>query len=201
MAETTTRTHIEMGGRTYLAAGIEAAKQAYKLYSEVTMTAKYMKTVRQRGGGAYPIYAVSGTPEQLAAFKTVQSQVIVPGSDGSERTAFMEDPVTGQYLFVVPTFEYGRSINLAWTTGDPNVNPLGRFVIDDAADLFAQAQKVKEARSNTRGQILAERSLGLVGGLKEPRGNSNQSRRGNSELSPEEIEAMMNQMNDDAKTE
>ena len=129
-------------------------------FSQLTLEATLEKAPRKPGGGRFYMYAVTGSPEALAAYKETQSAIKVEGSKTG--TALVEDPITGSLYHVMPTSSLGRKIKLQWTSGDPVKNPLGRFVADDLDKALAHDQKVEEYLAEKEADMLIQRRFGAV---------------------------------------
>lgn len=169
--------------------GIEIAREAAAKYGNITLQAKFLKLNRRAGGSTLFLFTVNGTPEALAAYKEVMQQVKLPNdANGNPRTAYVEDQITGKPLFFLPTTR-SKSFELAWTSGNPDVNPLGRFVQNDVEAIFDREIRQDDLIMQERAKLLALRSLGLAPSLNEPRGRGNQSTQ--SQLSDAEIEEAM----------
>lgn len=166
-------------------------QDALQAYGKMKLTGTLVRAPRRAGGNRLFIYELTGTTAAIEAYKKVMEQVKLPNARSG--TALVIDNVTGNPLFFQPTGANGKTLTVTWTQGNPDVNPLGRFVVDDLDNALQDAKFEQRAISQERAKILAARSLGLLGGtqLSEPRGNGNQSNL--DDMSPEEIEALLQQ--------
>lgn len=163
--------------------------------ANVKLVATDPRLIRRAGGGHFFLYKLTGTAAALQAYEDVMSQVKVKSSRSG--TALIKDPVTGVIFFPQPTGANGDEFNVIHAPGNPDVNPLGRFVSDDARRVMAQDVQLETMINGETAKILAMRRLGIqTQPLVEPRGNSSQS--GVAGLTAEEIEAGMKAAENDA---
>jgi hypothetical protein len=170
-------------------AGVVAAREAAAKFGMLKFLCSNPKPIRRAGGSVFFLYVVNfNNQDEYEAYADVMDNVRVDGADGTPRTALIQDPVTQQVLFASPVWQ-GNSFEIAWTSGAPGKNPLGRFVPNDMDALARGSAEQNTMINQERAKLIAARGVGKIGRLALVRGNNNQN--DESELSPEQLQAQI----------
>ena len=171
-----------------LTAGSTAVNNLVTAAMNLSLKAQLYKVPRKAGGARFALYKVEGTEEEIATYKAIMDACPIKTQKGKSKLII--DDATGSPLFVFPSTEHGRTINLVWTSGDPKVNPAGSFTIDTMDADIAEDQAIAKARIAHAGLLRAQAAFG---GSRLP-----QAPAPTASLSLEEVEAGMNAVAEDA---
>lgn len=161
---------------------LDLAREAATRFGNMRLTARLVKIPRREGNSRLYIFRVEGTPEALEAYKTVMREK----RDKNGNSVYREDTL-GRPLMFTPSATK-RVMNLIWTDGDPDKNPLGSFVQDDMDEQLRHNAKVDEYIAEKEAEMLVQRRFGQIGNVNLPKSASNESYQGMPD--EEELEIM-----------
>lgn len=113
-----------------------------------SLKATFHHLYRKAGGTTVMVFAVAGTPEQLAAYKEAQG------------TYYREDPETKVPLFFATegVQSLGKQLSLIQTYS-------GRIVVDDSNQVFEEQRQLKTFMLQEEAKIRVQRRFGIAGGV------------------------------------